>query len=1031
MTINIQAAMATVRAHLDHIEPIEEDVVRGIKRCGSEKYAVYYIDFSGKITERAEGLSQYQDRVLGKYYFDNDNDLRWNSYLILLADKADLSDAQVARARTALEDDRNYARKFVISQEELESRLESRLVSSGASAPALGEVSDALDRWRRLLERVGLEETFGETGIAAVVRSLVETTSGAASPTRRRIIPASSGGLAGKFLEHLQLVKFRRYPTTRELNCGAVNLIRGVNGVGKTTFLEAVEFLFCGYTRRAGVPTKARVVGRMVGMSSPIDTSESTPQQVFRDRNLAWYGKRDINRNNMAASFAVYNFLNTDAAVDLSASDDPLRLEADLATLLLGPEAARVWARIEQLMRDLPAERRSLERQCESFLSRIKAEQERLATAKRAAYASDEIFAQLRADLTQLQWLRPPNSKQEAVHLEAPTIADAESALRRVIDLPELPTERTMSAFAAAMTHNVAWLQAIDAVVVEATALTKQRSSSNDSIKRLSALRDEINRLGAYFESGYSSTLAREKRLNDELTDLVKKIGTLDAATTLATDDKWPDIPMALWLVELQTRVRDSAEREASATKAFDTFKMQKGQLESLHRELRSTTRQLLLLRPNHDTCPLCQTQFPAGELESHLFGSITIDEGSVELALTEAVVSARNSHSSAAKQLQSAESLSRFAFRWDLPAAFTAAQVVRHAETAGARLVSLQRELAETTIQRTAQEARGFNADEWESLRRTLEPKLDGAVDPTALARQSRATDEQITLDRAEVAKCEERIEVLRTTAATLRNEAAPETQGPLKSVREAVARRVNELALARDSYRLIQQVVAVDESTSLRNVWSALAAASASHERLRIALQAEVSAESSTKEADAALVSTEKNHAAASASLARVRAAEQALEEIRTQHSRELVSKELLQSCRAEVASIFSRIHAPHEFQVSIGTVAPLERIDTQEPIDLNKVSSGQRAAFALSLFLALNARALAAPGILLIDDPVAHVDDLNTLSFLDYLRDVAASGGRQIFFATADEKLAALFAHKFSFLGDKFNNQLFTRA
>jgi len=56
------------------------------------------------------------------------------------------------------------------------------------------------------------------------------------------------------------------------------------------------------------------------------------------------------------------------------------------------------------------------------------------------------------------------------------------------------------------------------------------------------------------------------------------------------------------------------------------------------------------------------------------------------------------------------------------------------------------------------------------------------------------------------------------------------------------------------------------------------------------------------------------------------------------------------------------------------------------------------------------------------MLIDDPVAHVDDLNTLSFLDYLRDLAATGQRQIFFATADEKLAAIFTHKFSFLGEQ---------
>ena len=55
------------------------------------------------------------------------------------------------------------------------------------------------------------------------------------------------------------------------------------------------------------------------------------------------------------------------------------------------------------------------------------------------------------------------------------------------------------------------------------------------------------------------------------------------------------------------------------------------------------------------------------------------------------------------------------------------------------------------------------------------------------------------------------------------------------------------------------------------------------------------------------------------------------------------------------------------------------------------------------------------------MLIDDPIAHVDDLNSLSFLDYLRDAVLAGNRQIFFSTANNKLATLFERKFDFLGE----------
>ena len=88
----------------------------------------------------------------------------------------------------------------------------------------------------------------------------------------------------------------------------------------------------------------------------------------------------------------------------------------------------------------------------------------------------------------------------------------------------------------------------------------------------------------------------------------------------------------------------------------------------------------------------------------------------------------------------------------------------------------------------------------------------------------------------------------------------------------------------------------------------------------------------------------------------------------------------------------------------------------------VDLNEMSSGQRAAYALSLFLAMNESLRNGPKVILFDDPVAHIDDINTLSFLDYLREVALSGSRQLFFATADAQLAGLFKHKFRFLGEE---------
>jgi predicted nucleic acid-binding Zn-ribbon protein len=144
--------------------------------------------------------------------------------------------------------------------------------------------------------------------------------------------------------------------------------------------------------------------------------------------------------------------------------------------------------------------------------------------------------------------------------------------------------------------------------------------------------------------------------------------------------------------------------------------------------------------------------------------------------------------------------------------------------------------------------------------------------------------------------------------------------------------------------------------------------------------------------------------------------------LKDLQNNHSLESAMESTLQQNRASVEEIFSRIHSPAEFKGIGSDWTSLIRNDGTES-NLSQISTGQRAAFALSIFLSQNAQlGKQAPPVILIDDPIAHVDDLNSLSFLDYLRELVLMYDRQIYFATASDKLATLFQRKFDFLGEE---------
>jgi DNA repair exonuclease SbcCD ATPase subunit len=128
-------------------------------------------------------------------------------------------------------------------------------------------------------------------------------------------------------------------------------------------------------------------------------------------------------------------------------------------------------------------------------------------------------------------------------------------------------------------------------------------------------------------------------------------------------------------------------------------------------------------------------------------------------------------------------------------------------------------------------------------------------------------------------------------------------------------------------------------------------------------------------------------------------------------------------------KLVTLFTRIHLPHEFSdVQFNGEVKLKR-QSGSISPVREISTGQRAALALSIFLSMNSSVSVRAPWLLFDDPIAHVDDLNILSFLDILRDLVFLGDRQVFFATANRRLADLFTRKFDCLGTDFKDTLRT--
>lgn len=90
--------------------------------------------------------------------------------------------------------------------------------------------------------------------------------------------------------------------------------------------------------------------------------------------------------------------------------------------------------------------------------------------------------------------------------------------------------------------------------------------------------------------------------------------------------------------------------------------------------------------------------------------------------------------------------------------------------------------------------------------------------------------------------------------------------------------------------------------------------------------------------------------------------------------------------------------------------------------EKVKMSKMSTGQKVCLALAFMFALFLSNETAPNVIMLDEPVAHLDDLHMLNLLDLLRRFALAD-TQIFFTTANPNVANLFRRKFSYLEDDF--------
>lgn len=1008
------------------LEQLSDHLFRGVDVYEQRPYAVRYFDTSDDIRAAAADLRGYQERVLSAAYFDPStaSDLRWNYYLYFLTSRDVSTDELLASARASIEADREYARKRVVTVAELRNILSRKL----ETAPTGSTPTDPLAEWIRTLEQHDLSYVVDEAlQVPAVAKHIARgDRRGVARPPVMPALSDAEMAVPSSKLRRLTIGDFRPHPSRREFEFGAVNLISGVNGVGKTSLLEAIEYLFCGQIRRSGAaPRRGSVEGELRPSGRQLATTHRTPATVLRARHLVWYGKADLRAVKLDESFSKFNFLDTDAAARLTVGESQERLDSDLAQLLLGAEASKVLDRFERLDKSLAELLKDLEREASFRDARCRDAAQRLTAARNLPRQSDQLSKALRETLEALGWKAPLRDKAKTDDLQRQLQAallhvGVIRASGRAWAMAELEDERKMLRAAEQR------LSGLDKALRDVSAAHRDLERDAKAIAVADAAVAELGEMLAAGAIQLANDIEAKTRQRAEL-----------AARLDAVDDAaWEALlqlggARANRLLEAERALSSDVERlSKQATelrRRLGVVERTQAVIVRLRSQLRAVAEELTNHTGDRTHCPLCATAFKQRQLDTILrAGSDDAEDGSIA-SLREEALKLEVAHGSAERVLKAVTALS--SYPGVVRSRATVVEAIDLISVDRDRLSSVSSELQSLNKRSRDFVKRGWSAARVFELARAAGI---GAGLPTeaSLNKVAATIAKRFGEIQRQIQSAVERQRELRNDIAEVARiagvPASNVADGKAKlSTKVAQLERTKEAAIA-----LSGVLKAVDADGGLKSD-AALREALDLVTRLSAAMSAETT-RGSEMLADQEIVETETTELAAlRQQVKRIVKGRSVIAELVERQSAHALTALVMKENGQEIATTFSKIHSPSEFDLTIESEGfRVFRRSSRAQVDLHEMSSGQRAAFAMSLFLAMNARLSSGPSVIMFDDPVAHVDDINTLSFLDHLRDIALAGRRQVFFATADSKLAGLFSRKFRFLGREFQRIDLTR-
>jgi DNA repair exonuclease SbcCD ATPase subunit len=838
----------------------------------------------------------------------------------------------------------------------------------------------------------------------------------------------------------LELLKYRQNIISGKYPLGTVNLLTGANGTGKTSFMEAIELCICGRTLRSD--NSSDEVANVDITTHFVDGTSLKPcldNATYRSRDTTWYKTSYTKDNRLCYNFARYNYFDTDAAYRLAYDQDNADIDKAFSRLTLGEEVDFIEKRMQYILELFQREEKRTQKtilELQDRLNEMQVEQSRLKSPSSAEIVSIDHIMHSLADLRWYDLAKDVNeiNLEDTLKQLTHCIASMKEASMMEVAVNCL----SISALKNEITKIEEILPQLNTIILN---LSDHRAKRNAQGQELKDKLEETNWLKVLLRYLNDSHVSELPGISARISAIKETILSNRAALTIAKNADYS------WMREVNVSLsdyNDAKQKEVKEiSKAIQDYKsnankasQKLSKVTALKTRISSDAEELLQIQPDLAVCPICGTMHAPGTIREKLHAQeahtsedeFEIKQANIKIAQLE--IDAQN----ATREMADVETITSILLKSNVFStvkgvsckdglvAFSAIkEKTENLEKQLGQLRTLQKYLAD----------KGFTEDEYLRLEAKLPLEIRNLSAQSerlsAISSVLSITENAITaisnqckeLD-ATIKKAENDISILSLKFVNRElnlQELYSTLQRKADNTRSAIA-KIEEvrhyITIEDDTDIFVLQIATQRIQETISSYFNQKHQASVAADNIKLL--------TSRIDTDNKLMLKHKDV------ISRCKKAVTCLSEILLEDNIEKAMEEFATTYRAAILQAFLMIQSPREFDdIDFGASAQ-NRNETsfalRRKVDgswarLSEVSTGQRSALALAIFLALNLSAESAPPLLLLDDPIAHADDLNLLSFFDYLRALVINGSKQVIFATADEKVAYLFKCKFSFL------------